>query len=190
MNGTPSTARPLHFQFQIISLSHRIAHRISGGRTGSLDAAKQAPSGMALRIITRVHRALYRLTGGVVGASAGGMSTLLLTTRGRKSGRPRTVPLPFFRVPANYGDAVAVVASFAGNPKNPAWYSNLAADPNVAVQLGRRRFRTRVELVTDEQRRELWPFIVLQAPMYADYQRITARTIPLVLVRGAVTEES
>ena len=80
--------------------------------------------------------------------------------------------------------AVIVVASFAANPKNPDWYQNLVADPDVAVQIGFRRHRTRAEVASEEARREIWPWIVARAPMYADYQRITERTIPLAACTG------
>ncbi|MGH7295937.1 MAG: nitroreductase/quinone reductase family protein [Polyangiaceae bacterium] len=104
-----------------------------------------------------------------------------LTTTGRKSGQPRTVPLPYFE----HDGALAVVASFAGNPRNPAWYGNLVAHPEVAVQLGRRRFRATATTATREQRPALWESIVARAPMYGDYQRMTEREIPVVLLEEA-----
>jgi deazaflavin-dependent oxidoreductase (nitroreductase family) len=174
--------RPL--QLRLISLAHRVAHRVSGGRLGSLDPATHAPRGKALRVITRVHRSVYRLTGGIIGGNAGGLPTLLLTTTGRKSGALRTVPLPYFSPPAAYGDAVIVVASFAGNAKHPEWYLNLVARPEVTVQIGFRRRALRADVATDRERQEIWPALVAQAPMYADYQRVTERTIPVVIFKG------
>jgi deazaflavin-dependent oxidoreductase (nitroreductase family) len=179
----PQPHRPL--TLQLLSLAHRVAHRVSGGRVGSLEPGAHAPKGRVLRVITRVHRGLYRLTGGIIGGNAGGLATLLLTTTGRKSRVSRTVPLPYFPAPPGYGDAVIVVASFAANPKNPDWYQNLVAEPEVGVQIGFRRHRTRAEVASEEARREIWPWIVARAPMYADYQRITERTIPLVILRGS-----
>lgn len=178
----PRPHRPL--TLQLISLGHRVAHRLSGGRVGSLDPAMQAPRGRALRVITRVHRGLYRLTGGIIGGNAGGLATLLLTTTGRKSGLERTVPLPYFPAPPGYGDAVLVIASFAANPKHPEWYQNLVANPDVSVQIGFRRYRTQAEIASNEERREIWPWVTARAPMYAEYQQATERTIPVVLLKS------
>src|SRR5271169_3296196 len=99
--------RPL--QLRLLALGLRVLHRVSGGRLGSVDPGAVAPRGRALAVITALHRTLYRATGGIVGGDAGGLATLLLTTRGRKTGQARTVPLPYFEVLGG----VAVVASFA-----------------------------------------------------------------------------
>jgi len=173
--------RPL--QLRLISFAHLVAHRVSGGRVGSLDPAAHAPRGRVLRVITQVHRRVYRLTGGIIGGNAGGLATLLLTTKGRKSGIERTVPLPYFPAPAAYGDVVVIVASFAGNAKNPEWYLNLVANPEVGLQIGFRRGRTQALVPTDAQRAEIWAEVIARAPMYADYQRVTDRTIPVVVLK-------
>ena len=163
----------------MISLGHRVVHRLSGGRLGSLHPGAQAPRGRALRIITKVHRRLYLWTDGIVGANAGGLPTLLLTTRGRRTGAARTVPLPYFSHPEGY----VVVASFAGGPRNPAWYGNLIAEPHVEVQIRTRRFAALASAAGPDQRATIWSSIVATAPMYADYQRLAPREIPLVVLR-------
>ena len=172
--------RPI--QLRALAFAHRVAHRLSGGRLGSLEAGAVAPKGAVLKAITRLHRKLYRLTGGIIGGKAGGLPTLLLTTRGRKSGAERVVPLPYFE----HDGVVMVVASFAGNPKHPEWYLNLLAEPEVHVQIGFQRRRARAVVASEVERSQIWPGIVAQAPMYADYQRITERTIPVVLLTKAL----
>jgi F420H(2)-dependent quinone reductase len=169
--------RPLTLRF--LALVQRVLHRVSGARFGSLEAGMAAPRGRALAIITAVHRSLYRWTGGFVGGDAGGLATLLLTTTGRRTGKARTVPLPYFETPGG----LAVVASFAGNTKNPAWYENLVAHPDVQVQVKRRRFRAVASPARPDERPVLWSSIVLRAPMYADYQKMTPREIPVVVLR-------
>jgi deazaflavin-dependent oxidoreductase (nitroreductase family) len=164
---------------RVLSLAHRVVHRLSGGRIGSLHPGAQAPRGRTLQIITKVHRRLYLWTGGIVGANAGGLPTLLLTTRGRKTGSARTVPLPYFAHPEGY----VVVASFAGGPKNPAWYGNLVTEPNVEVQIRTRRFAALASAADRNQRATIWPRIVAAAPMYADYQQQAPREIPVVVLR-------
>ena len=168
--------RPI--QLRALAFANRVAYRVSGGRFGSLEAGAAAPKGAVLKAITRLHRRLYRLTGGIIGGKAGGLPTLLLTTRGRKSGAERVVPLPYFE----HDGVVLVVASFAGNPKHPEWYLNLLAEPEVTVQIGFKRRRARAVVASDEERSRIWPSVVARAPMYADYQRITERTIPVVLL--------
>jgi len=77
------------------------------------------------RLIAAVNLALYRLTGGRLGGRFGRIRILLLTTKGRRSGRRRTQPLLY----VEDGAALAVVASNWGNRRHPAWYLNLQADP-------------------------------------------------------------
>jgi deazaflavin-dependent oxidoreductase (nitroreductase family) len=138
------------------------------------------PRGRVLQVITAVHWRLYRWTGGIVGGVTVGLPTLLLTTKGRKTGLPRTVALPYFPHPEGY----AVAASFAGNPKNPAWYENLVADPDVEVQVKARRFRAVAKPADAAERPALWAAIVAAVPMYADYQKVTQREIPVVVLRA------
>lgn len=128
----PDGHRPM--TLRLLALGLRGLHHASGGRLGSLDPAAAAPRGRTLAAITALHRRLYRWTGGLIGGDAGGLATLLLTTTGRKTGLARTVPLPYFASPAD-ADAVLVVASFSGGPRNPAWYENLVAHPEVHVQI-------------------------------------------------------
>jgi F420H(2)-dependent quinone reductase len=146
------------------------------------------PTGKTLAFITRVHRAIYRATGGRLGATifqraeAGDrwplrpMRVLLLTTHGRKSGQPRTVPLPYFE----YDGRIVVVASFAGGEKHPAWFLNLRDRPEVELQVGRRRGAGEAAILDERDRASLWPRLVADWPRYGLYQDGTARTIPLV----------
>jgi deazaflavin-dependent oxidoreductase (nitroreductase family) len=80
----------------------------------------------------KVHRWLYRASGGRIGGKVVGMPVLLLTTKGRKTGAPRSSVLTY--VPQ--GDAMVVYASYAGEPRHPAWWLNLLADPHATVQRG------------------------------------------------------
>ena len=169
--------RPI--ELRAIGLGHRVVHRLSGGRFGQLEPGAQAPRGRVLRAITIVHRRLYAWTHGRIGAVTGGMPTLLLTTIGRKSRLPRTVPLPYFPHAQGY----VVVASYAGGPRNPAWYDNLVAQPEVELQLRGRRVRAMATAASTGERPEIWSTVLASAPMYEDYQRIAPREIPLVVLR-------
>jgi len=175
MSAEPTRPLPL----RLLALGNLALHRLSGGRFGSTDPARAAPRGRALAIITAVHRRAYRWTGGLLGSHAGGLDTLLLTTTGRKTGLQRTVPLPYFPHP----EGVMVVASFAGDPRHPAWYVNLVANPDVEVQIKARRFRATATPAGPAERPAVWSRLVAVAPMYGDYQKSTEREIPVVILR-------
>src|SRR4029079_751051 len=99
---------------------------------------------------------------------------LLLTTKGRKTGEPRTTPLIYGH---NDGD-VMVVASKGGSDEPPAWYRNLEADPEVEVQIKGNRFRARARNATPEEKPELWRRMTKEWPAYDSYQESTRREIP------------
>lgn len=181
----PLIRRPIRpIALRLMSLAHRALHRTTRGRFGSLERGKQGPRGQALAVITRVHVRLYRATSGLVGSSAGGLATLLLTTTGRKTGLARTVALPYFRC----GEAVFVVASFAGSERHPAWYTNLKANPNVTFQIKARAQCGVARTAVGPERAALWSELLATAPFYSDYQAVTAREIPIVVVSSAEGE--
>jgi deazaflavin-dependent oxidoreductase (nitroreductase family) len=136
------------------------------------------PPPNAIKRIGKIHTWLYRATFGLIGARLDGLDVLLLTTIGKQSGLPRCVPLPYFRDGSRY----LLVASFGGNPKDPAWVANVLADPNVEVQLGRRRWRTRARVAEGEERDRLWADITREFPRYAVYQTKTPRKIPVLVI--------
>ncbi len=174
---TVEPQRPI--PLRLLALGNRLVHRVSGGRFGSTDPAEAAPRGRALEVIAAVHRRVYQWTGGLVGSNLGGLPTLLLTTTGRKTGLPRTAPLPYFP----HAEGVMVVGSFAGEPNHPAWYLNLVANPEVVVQIKARRFRATATPAGPDERPAVWSRIVASAAMYADYQTRTEREIPVVILR-------
>jgi deazaflavin-dependent oxidoreductase (nitroreductase family) len=134
------------------------------------------------KLVVKGHVWLYKASGGKRGASIKGKPLVLLTTRGRKSGEQRTVPVVAFVE----GAETYVVASMGGQPQHPAWFFNLEAHPEVDVQLGPEHFRARAEILPDAQRAEIWPRIIASMPQFAGYQKKTSRVIPVVhLVRAA-----
>ncbi|MBO4240508.1 nitroreductase/quinone reductase family protein [Pseudonocardia alni] len=124
------------------------------------------------------HRLLIRLTGGKVGHSAMGMPVVELTTRGRRSGEPRSVLLT---APVHGDGSYVVVASRGGDDRHPAWFLNLRADPDVEVAVqGGPRVPMRARIADPADRATLWPQIAGKYRNYAGYQRSTTREIPLV----------
>jgi deazaflavin-dependent oxidoreductase (nitroreductase family) len=128
-----------------------------------------------------LHTALYRASGGRLGHTIPGVpgKMLLLDHVGAKSGTKRTSPLLYFPD----GDDVVIVASKGGFPKHPAWYHNLVANPDTAVQIGSERRKVHARVANAEEREHLWPRAVKAYRGYADYQRRSkGREIPLVIL--------
>jgi proline iminopeptidase len=105
--------------------------------------------------------------------------SLLLTTTGRKSGERYIFPL-FYGETGDGG--YIVVASKGGAPTHPGWYRNLAANPEVEVQVGTRRTKARARTATGDERARLWQKALEFWPPYADYQQKTEREIPVVVL--------
>jgi deazaflavin-dependent oxidoreductase (nitroreductase family) len=106
---------------------------------------------------------------------------LLLTTKGRKSGKPRTKPLVY----DEDGDRYVIVASKGGAPKHPDWYRNLEKDPNVELQVLDDVFPARARTAEGEERERLWQLVNRQWPDYESYQKKTDREIPVVVLERA-----
>ena len=121
---------------------------------------------------------LYEASGGTDGTTMRGMPVVLLTTRGRKSGKLRKTPL--MRVEHN--GEYAIVASLGGAPKNPVWYYNVVADPHVELQDGTARQDMTAREVTGDEKAVWWERAVAAYPDYADYQTKTDRQIPVFVL--------
>jgi deazaflavin-dependent oxidoreductase (nitroreductase family) len=125
-----------------------------------------------------VHRSLYRLTGGRVGRRLVNNDMLLLTTRGRKTGEPHTVPLLYLEEEGT----LAVIASYGGRDHHPEWYLNLVDDPSVTAQTGDCTLRLTARTASVAERATWWPRAVSAYRDYAEYQSRTGREIPIVLL--------
>lgn len=128
------------------------------------------------------HVQRYRETGGEVGHNwRRGSKILLLTTKGRKSGEPRTKPLIY----EQDGDRYVIVASKGGAPEHPDWYRNLERDPGVELQVRDEVFPARAHTAAGEERERLWRLVNQQWPDYDSYQEKTDREIPVVVLERA-----
>jgi deazaflavin-dependent oxidoreductase (nitroreductase family) len=142
------------------------------------------PSDAMLKSMNAVHRALLKVSFGKFGWQFSNMPVLELTTKGRKSGQPRSVMLTS---PLQEGSTIVVVASRGGDDEHPAWFLNLRDDPDVEVALsGQPKQRMRARVATAEERARLWPIVARDHKNYAGYQTKTDREIPLVLLDPAV----
>jgi len=132
---------------------------------------------------TPVHVFFYRaLRGRVVDrASNGFMPLLLLTTIGRRTGRPRTVALGHI----NDGHDLVVIGSNGGLDAAPAWTTNLRSRPNAEVQLGERTFAVRADFPEGAERERLWDQVASRYPFFHGYQKRTRRRLAVVRLRPA-----
>jgi deazaflavin-dependent oxidoreductase (nitroreductase family) len=132
------------------------------------------------RLIPAAHLTVYRATNGRWSSKLKGQHMLLLTTKGRRSGKNRTVPLLY--VPD--GENMVVIGSNWGGERAPDWVSNIRANPEVRVQAGKRRLRATARFATAEERPRIWSLVTAQYPGYETYaERLQGvREIPLVVL--------
>jgi deazaflavin-dependent oxidoreductase (nitroreductase family) len=107
-----------------------------------------------------------------------GVPTLLLTTRGRKSGKLRRTALIY----GQDGDRYLLVASNGGSPTHPLWYLNLVEDPNVELQVGAEKFAARARTANASEKPRLWKIMSKLFPQYDKYQEKAGRDIPLIIL--------
>ncbi|QPC83572.1 nitroreductase family deazaflavin-dependent oxidoreductase [Phototrophicus methaneseepsis] len=120
----------------------------------------------------------YVESDGQEGHEWNGATTLLLTTRGRKSGKLRRTALIYGRD----GDDYIIVASRGGAPNHPSWYLNLVENPEVEIQVGAEKLTATARTATPEEKAHLWPIMTEIWPAYDDYQEKTDRIIPVVIL--------
>ncbi|MGA7193802.1 MAG: nitroreductase/quinone reductase family protein [Anaerolineales bacterium] len=123
---------------------------------------------------------LYRLTGGKLGGNMGKFKVLILTTKGRKSGKILSNPVGYFERDGKY----IIVASNGGADKNPSWYYNIKGNPNdVTIQVNEKVMKVTPEIVLGERRKPVYEWIASIAPNFGGYEKKTTREIPLVFLK-------
>jgi deazaflavin-dependent oxidoreductase (nitroreductase family) len=137
--------------------------------------------------LSRIHRLAFQASKGRIGRRLVDNDMLLLTTTGRRSGRPHTVPLLYL----SDGTDVMVVASWGGRDYPPDWYLNLLAEPMVSVQVDGSRIEAQAQVLEPPDRTDWWQRFVTAYEGYRAYQTRTDRVIPIVRLardRGATLE--
>jgi deazaflavin-dependent oxidoreductase (nitroreductase family) len=121
----------------------------------------------------------FRSNGGaIIEGRFAGSKLLLLTTRGAKTGQTRINPMMYFLS----GQRHVVFASHRGAATNPDWYHNLAAHPDVTVEVGRESFAAKAVITSGEERERIWQDALRLHPFLADHQALTHRQIPVVIL--------
>lgn len=125
------------------------------------------------RIFTALHGKIYKLTGG-----RAGKNIIVLGTTGRKSGQLRERPL----MAGDHADGWVVVASFSGHDEHPAWYLNLKANPEATVHQGSTVHEATARETDGDERQKLWDQMTDIYPDYNEYQKVTDREIPVLVL--------
>ena len=137
------------------------------------EAVIDSPVGWVNKHIKR-----YVETDGKDGYIHNGMTTLLLTTRGRKSGKLYRTALIF----GQDGDRYLIVPSNGGSDNDPSWYSNLVENPEVELQVGADKFKARARNASAAEKPALWQIMTKIFPTYKAYQKKANREIPVVVL--------
>jgi len=143
--------------------------------TAQTSGSGKVPPRWAMKAMTRIHVILHRLSGGKLFNSLSGDDVCFVTMTGAKSGRQITIPLMY--VP--HGEGVLLVASQGGAPRNPVWYKNLVAHPEISVSHRGRRMKLEARLASAEEKPGLWPICDANYAPYAGYRKRTDRDIPV-----------
>lgn len=121
----------------------------------------------------------FRAHGGqITKGPLAGANLVLLTTTGAKSGRPRTSPVGYTRD----GERYVLVGSNSGGPTNSAWVANVKAHPEVTVEVGTKTFPARAKVTEGAERRRLFDAHARVIPIFTEYERMTEREIPVVVL--------
>jgi deazaflavin-dependent oxidoreductase (nitroreductase family) len=127
----------------------------------------------------KIHRLLLRASGGRLGSRLGNLKVLLLETTGNKSGQPRSVGLSHVEKDGRY----FVVASYAGEDRDPAWAKNLRAQPKATVTVAGRSFPVVARQLEGQERQAMFARFVEADSSYAEYVERTSREIPVFELR-------
>lgn len=133
---------------------------------------------LRMKTMSFVHRGLLTISGGRIGRSVGSMPAVELHAIGRSSGRRRSTMLT---APVHGDGRYVLVASKGGDDRNPQWYLNIVANPDVELTVDGTTLELRARTATAEEKAELWPEIVAAYRGYDGYRQKTERDIPVII---------
>ena len=117
----------------------------------------------------------FRANDGVVTRPYPDSTLVLVTMRGARTGRRMTLPLEYLELDG----VVHIFATASGAPRNPAWYHNLVANPQVTVEHGTETFTAVARELPPDQRDRVWRTLVGRKPRFEEYEQKTDRVIPV-----------
>lgn len=133
---------------------------------------------VGFKVMNGVHRGIFAATGGRFPRTLLGMAAVELHTVGRKSGQIRTTMLTS---PIHDDTRVVLVASKGGDDRDPQWYRNLSANPDVEILIDGATRKMRARTASPDEKAALWPDIVAAYKYYDSYQKRAERDIPVVI---------
>ena len=148
---------------------------VANGKSG------KAPPRWVMKTVTHVHGLINQWSGARLGNTIGGDEVCFVTMKGARTGRSRVIPLMY--VP--HGNDVLLVASLGGAPRNPTWFYNVVANPDVTVRHRGVSRPYQARLASAEEKADLWPVCDAHYAPYADYRKRTARDIPIFVCEPA-----
>ena len=129
-----------------------------------------------LRLANGLHVGLYRLSGGKLANRIANLPVLLITTFGRKTGRPHTNPVVYLKEGSDY----LVSASTGGMDWHPGWYFNLKNKPEAKIQIGNQTFNVNATIIDGEERTHLYEKFKAASSNFVKYEKNTSRIIPVI----------
>lgn len=132
------------------------------------------------KTVNAVHKTLLAVSGGRIGGKMGDLPVVKLTTVGRTSGQPRTVMLT---TPIHGDGRYVLVASKGGDDRDPDWYRNLVANPQITLEPmgGDGPIQLTARTAVGDEKKALWSKIAVGSKGYAAYREKTSRDIPVVV---------
>jgi deazaflavin-dependent oxidoreductase (nitroreductase family) len=110
-----------------------------------------------------------------------GKPLIVLTSKGAKTGEPRTAIVTYHKD----GDRWAIAASKGGDPKDPQWFHNLEAHPDVTIEVDNEQLPVHAVIASGPERDRLWKDHVAALPEFGEYPKKTDRVIPMILLERA-----
>jgi deazaflavin-dependent oxidoreductase (nitroreductase family) len=130
-------------------------------------------------LLTGTQSLLFRVSGGRLANKWKGRNPIVLLDHvGAKSGKKRTSPLAYMED----GENLVIVASRGGSDRHPGWFHNLRANPITTAQVGKRRIEVVARVAGEAERDRLWPRLVAENPDYGEYEELTDRRFPVVIL--------
>ena len=134
------------------------------------------PEGSAFQTFNAAFIDEFRRNEGKIDAEIGFFDFALINCVGAKSGKPRTIPVAYYLV----DERLLIIASMGGSDRNPPWYYNVAANPDVTVEIGAESFPATAIIHEGAEREKLFDGICAQQAIYREYQSQTERPIPII----------
>ena len=141
-------------------------------------ALKESLTDLQMKGMNVAHKTVLKLSGGRLLNSFGTMPVVELHTIGRTSGKRRTTMLT---APIHGDGSYVLVASKGGDDRDPDWYRNLVANPDIELTVHGETLEMTARIASHEEKAEMWPRIVEAYKGYAGYQDKTDRNIPVVV---------